>query len=56
MIIILWLSQFFWNLRKYFLGVQIDYPDEFIKNLNEIKKNLHKTKREILLFITCQTT
>ena len=32
MIIILWLSQVFWNLRKYFLGVQIDYPNEFIKN------------------------
>ncbi len=38
MIIILWLSQFFWYLRKYFLGVQIDYPDEFSKNWNKIKK------------------
>ncbi len=38
MIIILWLSQFFWYLRKYFLSVQIDYPDEFSKNWNKIKK------------------
>ena len=44
MIIILWLSQFFWNLRKYFLGVQIDYPDEFIKNWNEIKKKSSQDK------------
>ena len=44
MIIILWLSQFFWNLRKYFLGVQIDYPDEFLKNWNEIKKKSSQDK------------
>ena len=44
MIIILWLSQFFWNLRKYFLGVQIDYPDEFLKNWDEIKKKSSQDK------------
>ena len=45
MIIILWLSQIFWNLRKYFLGVEIIYPPEFLNNWKEIKK-------EILLFIS----
>ena len=44
MIIILWLSQVFWNLRKYFLGVQIDYPNEFIKNWDDIKKKSSQDK------------
>ncbi len=42
--IILWLSQVFWNLRKYFLGVQIDYPDEFLKNWNTIKNKSSQDK------------
>ena len=37
MVIILWLSQIFWSLRKYFLGVEIDYPDEFLQNWKDIK-------------------
>lgn len=37
MIIILWLSNIFWNLRKYFLGVEIEYPQEFKDNWNFIK-------------------
>ncbi len=37
MIIILWLSEIFWSLRKYFLGVEIEYPDEFLKNWKDIK-------------------
>jgi len=44
MIIILWLSQAFWNLRKYFLGVQIDYPEEFLENWNNIKKKSSQDK------------
>lgn len=37
MVIILWLSQIFWFLRKYFLSVEIDYPNEFIDNWKDIK-------------------
>ena len=44
MIIILWLSQIFWNLRKYFLGVEIIYPPEFLNNWNEIKKKSSQDK------------
>ena len=35
--IILFLSRIFWHLRKYFLGVEIDYPDEFLENWRSIK-------------------
>lgn len=38
MIIILWLSRLFWHLRKYFLGVEIDYPAEFLENWKTIKR------------------
>ncbi len=38
MIIILWLSRLFWYLRKYFLGVEIDYPAEFLENWKTIKR------------------
>ena len=44
MIIILWLSEKFWNLRKYFLGVEIDYPKEFLINWNEIKDKSSQDK------------
>ena len=37
--IVVMLSQFFWYLRKYFLGVEIDYPTDFLKNYELIKKN-----------------
>ena len=38
MIIILWLSEIFWKMRKYFLGVEIKYPKEFLDNWKLIKK------------------
>ena len=44
MIIILWLSQIFWNLRKYFLGVEIIYPPEFLDNWKAIKKKSSQDK------------
>ena len=31
-------SGIFWNLRKYFLAVEIKYPREFLENWSEIKK------------------
>ena len=36
MVIILWLSNILF-LRKYFLSVEIDYPNEFIDNWKDIK-------------------
>ena len=30
--IVLVLSDFFWFLRKYFLAIDIKYPDEFLNN------------------------
>jgi len=44
MVIILWLSQIFWHLRKYFLGVEIDYPDEFMQNWKSIRKKSSQDK------------
>jgi hypothetical protein len=38
MLIVLFLSDFFWFLRKYFLSVVINYPDEFLNNWQSIKK------------------
>ena len=38
MIIVIYLSDFFWFLRKYFLSVEIEYPNEFLKNWHKIKK------------------
>lgn len=29
----------YWWLRKYFQGVQIDYPNEFLNNLKFVKKD-----------------
>ena len=37
MLIVMWLSEIYWYLRKYFLSVVIDYPDEFIENWKLIK-------------------
>ena len=37
MLIVMWLSDFFWFLRKYFLSVVIDYPNEFLENWKNIK-------------------
>lgn len=45
MIIILFLSRIFWHLRKYFLGVEIDYPEEFLENWRTIK-NISSQDRE----------
>ena len=39
MVIIVFLSDLFWKLRKYFLSVVIDYPIEFLINWQSIKKN-----------------
>ena len=36
--IIIFLSDSFWLLRKYFLGAELDYPKEFINNWKSIKK------------------
>ena len=37
MVIIIFLSNFYWTLRKYFLGVDIDYPQDYKKNWQKIK-------------------
>ena len=42
--IVMWLSDFFWFLRKYFLSVTIDYPDEFLDNWKSIKANSSQDK------------
>ena len=39
MIIVMYLSDFFWFLRKYFLSVEIEYPSEFLKNWSLIRNN-----------------
>ena len=35
MLIVMFLSDVFWGLRKYFLSVVIEYPEEFLKNEEE---------------------
>ena len=42
--IVMWLSDFFWFLRKYFLSVTIDYPEEFLNNWKSIKSNSSQDK------------
>ena len=37
MIIVMHLSHFYWFLRKYFLSVEIIFPDKFLKNWSKIK-------------------
>jgi hypothetical protein len=44
MLIVMWLSDFFWFLRKYFLSVVIDYPDEFLENWKIIKNKSSQDK------------
>ena len=44
MLIVMWLSDFFWGLRKYFLSVEIDYPEEFLENWKNIKKQSSQDK------------
>ena len=46
------LSQFFWYLRKYFLGVEIDYPTDFLKNYELIKKKLFFRQRTKFYFVS----
>ena len=43
MIIVMYLYDFFWFLRKYFLSVEIKYPSEFLENWSTIKKNSSPT-------------
>ena len=38
MIVVMYLSDFFWFLRKYFLSVEIEYPAKFLENWITIKK------------------
>ena len=42
--IVLILSDFFWFLRKYFLAIEIKYPDEFLENWKSIKANTSQDK------------
>ena len=35
--VVMYLSEFFWFLRKYFLAVEITYPEDFLKNWSVIK-------------------
>ena len=44
MIIVMYLSDFFWWMRKYFLSVVIDYPEEYEKNWKKIKLNSSQDK------------
>ena len=44
MIIVMYLSDFFWFFRKYFLSVKIEYPTEFLENWIVIRKNSSQDK------------
>ena len=44
MLIVLYLSDFFWFLRKYFLSVEIEYPSEFLRNWSTIRRNSSQDK------------
>ena len=44
MVIIIFLSDFYWSLRKYFLSVVIDYPREYVENWKKIKSNSSQDK------------
>ena len=43
MVIIIFLSDTFWTLRKYFLGADIEYPKDFLANWKSIK---HKSSQD----------
>ena len=45
MLVVMYLSHFFWFLRKYFLAVEITYPKEFLSNWSLIK-NFSSQDRE----------
>ena len=44
MLIVMYLSDFFWFLRKYFLSVEIEYPEEFLKNWSLIRSSSSQDK------------
>ena len=44
MMIVVYLSGFFWFLRKYFLSVEIEYPAKFLENWVTIKKKSSQDK------------
>ena len=44
MLIVMFLSEIFWKLRKYFLSVVIEYPDEFLSNWQIIKSHSSQDK------------
>ncbi len=42
--IVMFLSDIFWGLRKYFLSVVIEYPEEFLNNWRQIKNKSSQDK------------
>ena len=44
------LSNFFWYMRKYFMGVEINYPNEFLKNYSTIKSFSSQDKERNFTF------
>jgi hypothetical protein len=44
MLIVMFLSEIFWKLRKYFLSVVIEYPEEFLVNWQIIKNHSSQDK------------
>ena len=44
MLVVMWLSEIYWHLRKYFLSVVIDYPEEFLQNWKIIKNQSSQDK------------
>ena len=42
--IVMIISDFYWFLRKYFLSVEIDYPEEFLSNWKKIRRNSSQDK------------
>ena len=44
MLIVMFLSDVFWGLRKYFLSVVIEYPEEFLNNWRQIKNKSSQDK------------
>ena len=44
LLIVMFLSDIFWGLRKYFLSVVIEYPEEFLKNWATIRNQSSQDK------------
>ena len=44
MLIVMFLSDVFWGLRKYFLSVVIEYPEEFLENWSKIRNHSSQDK------------